>query len=210
MSKNTRSVSLSSHGSRLEFAVNPESLTISYPQENDAMSLLGGEHIVMGGAGLMRATVETYLLGDASPMKTGKLSQQKCFLMMKRWKEKKYGVKLCVSGVDTGTFYITSMKKTVREGDLDWVVSIELVEKRELSEKRNSTRKGVSATAAKRTRSYTVKKGDTIWLIAKLFYGSGRLWRRIYDANRNAIKNPDRLVAGTKLKIPIISESEAK
>ena len=48
---------------------------------------------------------------------------------------------------------------------------------------------------------YTIKD-DTLWGIAKRFYGRGALWRLIAEANREAIPDPDRPVAGTKIRIP--------
>jgi nucleoid-associated protein YgaU len=50
--------------------------------------------------------------------------------------------------------------------------------------------------------SYVVQADDTLWSIAKKVYGKGGLWKTVYDANRDVIKNPDRPVAGTVLKIP--------
>lgn len=46
-------------------------------------------------------------------------------------------------------------------------------------------------------------EGDTLASIAERFYGDPALWRRIYDANRQAIgDNPDSLRLGTVLTIP--------
>lgn len=39
------------------------------------------------------------------------------------------------------------------------------------------------------SRSYTVVKGDTLWGIAKRFYGNGREYARIYGANKEIIEN---------------------
>ena len=51
--------------------------------------------------------------------------------------------------------------------------------------------------------SYTVAEGDTLGKIAEQFYGDPNLWRRIYDANRQAIgDNPDNLQIGATLRIP--------
>lgn len=50
--------------------------------------------------------------------------------------------------------------------------------------------------------TYVIQSDDTLWSIAKKVYGRGSSWRTIYEANRDAIKNPDRPVAGTVLKIP--------
>ena len=52
------------------------------------------------------------------------------------------------------------------------------------------------------SRTYTVKKGDSLWKIAKQFYGSGELWSRIHDANRHVIKDPDLIQPGWVLRIP--------
>lgn len=51
-------------------------------------------------------------------------------------------------------------------------------------------------------RVYTVERGDTLSGIAQKVYGRSGLWRRIYEANRGAIPDPDRLKVGTELTIP--------
>lgn len=48
--------------------------------------------------------------------------------------------------------------------------------------------------------TYTVKKGDTLWVIAKKYYNNPLLWPRIAD--RNGVKNPKLLQIGKKLVIP--------
>jgi nucleoid-associated protein YgaU len=51
-------------------------------------------------------------------------------------------------------------------------------------------------------RSYVVQKGDTLSKIAKQFYGNTSGWRRIYEANRDRIKDPDIIQPGWNLAIP--------
>jgi nucleoid-associated protein YgaU len=49
---------------------------------------------------------------------------------------------------------------------------------------------------------YQVQRGDDLhWLAAK-FYGDARQWVKIYEANRSAIRNPNRLKVGQTLTIP--------
>ena len=53
--------------------------------------------------------------------------------------------------------------------------------------------------------SYTVKKGDTLWNIAKKYYGDGRKWRKILEANPNCLSRPGNtrtLKIGAVLAIP--------
>jgi nucleoid-associated protein YgaU len=59
-----------------------------------------------------------------------------------------------------------------------------------------------SATAVASETSYVVVEGDTLSAIAKRHYGNGAQWRRIYDANRDIIDDPDLIYPGQKLRIP--------
>jgi LysM repeat protein len=65
-----------------------------------------------------------------------------------------------------------------------------------------STTALVRTTAQPATRTYTVRSGDTLSLIAQRFYGNSGRWRWIYDANRSKISNPDRIYVGERLVIP--------
>ena len=62
---------------------------------------------------------------------------------------------------------------------------------------------GSSSTApAPSGRSYTVVKGDSLSKIAKQFYGDAQKWPKIYEANRDEIKNPDLIYPGQTFTIP--------
>ena len=62
---------------------------------------------------------------------------------------------------------------------------------------------GSSSTAPSAAgRSYTVQKGDSLSKIAKREYGDAQQWRRIYDANRDLIQNPDLIYPGQVFRIP--------
>ena len=49
---------------------------------------------------------------------------------------------------------------------------------------------------------YVVVAGDSLSKIAKRFFGDANQWRRIFEANRDQIQNPDLIRPGQKLKIP--------
>lgn len=49
---------------------------------------------------------------------------------------------------------------------------------------------------------YVVKQGDTLGKIAKEIYGKASKWQIIYEANKENIKNPNKIYPGQKLKIP--------
>ena len=211
MSKNSRTIRLSDKNRSVVLDVNPKNVTIAYPQKAERRELLGGEYIEMGKKGLRTATVETFLPGSSSPFKQGTMSAETAFQTIKKWKENGTAVGFSVSGVDSGTFYITSLMRTATEGDEDIGISLTLVERRRLSEKRSTGKEGVTGErnkAGNSIKKYTVKKGDCLWRIEKKFYGNGSLWRRIYAANRSKIKDPDLIYPGQVLVIPVVKKSE--
>lgn len=58
------------------------------------------------------------------------------------------------------------------------------------------------ATNAPQTKTYTVKKGDTLWGIARKYYGNGAKYLTIYNANKGKIKNPNLIYVGQVFTIP--------
>jgi LysM repeat protein len=65
-----------------------------------------------------------------------------------------------------------------------------------------SSSSSTKTASAKKTavRTYTVKKGDTLWAISIRYYGSGLSWRKIADAN--GVRDPRKLPIGKVLRIP--------
>lgn len=52
------------------------------------------------------------------------------------------------------------------------------------------------------SRTYTVVRGDCLWNIAKKYYGNGSQYTKIYNANKDKIKNPNLIYPGQVLTIP--------
>jgi nucleoid-associated protein YgaU len=73
---------------------------------------------------------------------------------------------------------------------------------------RETERRAEPAPAAP---TYTVRANDSLVLIARRFYGAqgDRLWRRIYEANRSVLSDPDHLRPGQELVIPGVEASPA-
>jgi len=52
-------------------------------------------------------------------------------------------------------------------------------------------------------KTYTIKAGDSLSKIAKREYGDAKKWQRIFEANKDTIKNPDLIHPGQVIKIPV-------
>ncbi len=49
---------------------------------------------------------------------------------------------------------------------------------------------------------YTVKSGDTLSKLAKDIYGDMKLYPKIFELNKDQLKNPDTIKVGQVLKLP--------
>ena len=59
-----------------------------------------------------------------------------------------------------------------------------------------------SQPTATPARDYTIRSGDSLSKIAKEFYGNAADWQKIYQANKDTIKDPNLIYPGQKIKIP--------
>lgn len=95
----------------------------------------------------------------------------------------------------------------------DFIVSVKLLQYRDYQTKlsgiSNENGKEVAKEQPNREEdhapcasTYTVVKGDTLWGIAKRYYGDGALYTKIADANAEQISNPNLIFPGQILTIP--------
>ena len=63
----------------------------------------------------------------------------------------------------------------------------------------SNVQSGGSSTA---TKVYVVVSGDSLSKIAKREYGDANAWNAIYEANRDILKDPNKIYPGQVLRIP--------
>jgi nucleoid-associated protein YgaU len=61
---------------------------------------------------------------------------------------------------------------------------------------------GAPAGQAAGARTHKVEKGDTLSAIAKKYYGKASEYNKIFEANRDQLKDPDKIKVGQTLRIP--------
>jgi LysM repeat protein len=133
--------------------------------------------------------------------------------LFEQWRQKKAPVRFIASngiGDDINTLVLieelTVTEKAGEEGDK--YVSFKLLEYRGYGKKSVVVAQSNKATIKKELPApkvnpksngvHVVQSGDTLWAIAKKYYGDGEQYTKIYNANRDKIKNPNLIYPGPK------------
>lgn len=200
----------------------PEKLTVKIKGQNKTLILLNeGEVNFLREPGLTEIVVPFTL-----PMLSGTRSPEYYLSILEKLKTGKTTAwfKLVRLSPNGRTLYDTNMKVSVedynivedaKEG-LDVSVDVNLkqwrsygtktitVEQPAAKEEKAtvSVTKERDASTAPTTKTYTVKKGDTLWAIAAKYYGSGAQYNKIYNANTDKISNPNLIYPGQVFTLP--------
>jgi len=59
-------------------------------------------------------------------------------------------------------------------------------------------------------QNYTVQRGDTLQKISQKFFGTTKKWMKIYDANKDVMKGPNKIYPGQVIKIPGAAKESLK
>ncbi len=210
------SVSFQYNNEKYALPVNPEQIEISVVQANEKYNILKlGQIVVPTHMELAKYSFETefphslrhYVL-NAGDFKTS----DDYLKLFSDWRKELKPVLFTASnglGEDINSLVLieelTITEKAGEEGDK--YVSFRLSEYREFNPK--PTQSGVVYTLGKAPESevnpkgtgfYIVVSGDSLWAIAKKYYGNGSKYNRIVEANN--IKNPSLIYPGQRLVIP--------
>lgn len=209
-----------SNSDKFMLPVNPESFSFTEKHNNTSVNVNSiGEVNLIGKRGLKEGTIssffpnQNYNFGNNSGRKKPYIYVNTIL----KWKEEGKPVRLIVGGNINVQVTIESFKYGEQDGTGDVyyllgvkeyrAVTVTKVKKKSTSKKKTTKKK--TTTKKKRTtenkpkqKTYTVKKGDCLWNIAKKFYGNGAKYTKIYNANKSKIKNPNLIYPGQVLVIP--------
>lgn len=211
-------------GRRYKLPVNPEEVKKSQSLEIETKRVLGGKQVsVPVGQSLASYDLKLELPARrTSYMNPGtKASPDYYINMLKRAQKGRRAIRLIYSnGItedESAVVLVKDMTVTEKAGeDGDKYVDLKLQQHAPASKRfvavqvpkkpdtavKQTQEQPPSNPAAETGKEYTVTAKDTLWKIAKQFYGNGALYPKIYNANRDKIKNPNIIRPGQVLKIP--------
>jgi LysM repeat protein len=154
---------------------------------------------------------DKYKASASSVAPTRVFNAQEFLAQIRYWARNGVRLKVTYGWFEAGTWRITELRvRTIQRGvDTNHATQAEatitMTQVVDIVVGTGPVSGGVKPAPAKKppapkTRTYTVKKGDTLIGISIKYYGTGSKWRRIADANK--IKNVKTLQIGRKLKIP--------
>lgn len=130
-----------------------------------------------------------------------------CTEMIKKWRDNEKPCRLIITKTKINKqFFIESFIYGERAGSRDVDFELTLVEHRQITipKKKKSTKKKTTKPRPSKSKSkpktYKVKKGDSLWDIAREYYKDPYKWKDI--AKKNGIKDPRKLQIGTVLVLP--------
>lgn len=205
---------------KLLLPVTPEKLQLKIKNNNKTMQLINFSEInILKSAGLTEITFDALLPNTKYPFATYKDGFQKASYYLEELEKLKIDMKpfqfIVTRRKPTGeVIYDTNMKVSLEDYTIleqaslgfDNKVSIKLKQYKDYSTKtikltteQKNNQKTIVATQqntresnnSPKTQNYTVVKGDCLWSIAKKYYGDGSQYTKIYNANKDKIKNPN-------------------
>lgn len=204
---------------RFIFPMQPEEITCETVTRFISYNVMGqGEIKIPDGEQLTGFSWEGILPGEKRkdmPYVTDWVNPKTAQELWSRWRTQKSKLHLIVEDTPIShDVYINSYTVTYKGGFGDYFYNISfshakdvLVEVEDKSANSNAS-SGTKSTKAKsrptkpKSKTYTVKVGDSLWAIAQKQLGKGSRWNEIYRSNKSKIKNPNLIYPGQVFVLP--------
>ena len=193
---------------KFQLPVLPSSFEVTVGNINKRVNISEiGEINLIGKSGLKEMTIESFFpANEYDFLVTSDIMKPYEYVeMIEGWRTSQKPIRVIITGTPINfAMVIENFTYKEQDGTGDVYFSIELAEyiflnvKKETKQKeyKQETKRPVTKEIPK---SYVVKAGDTLWVIAKKLTGNGANYKTI--ASKNNIKNPNKIYPGQKLVV---------
>ncbi len=196
----------------LQLPVAPQTYKISGSNNNTAVDITtGGELNMIGKSQLSTISLESFFPAQHYYFcqYSGFPAPYDCVKLIEKWRKSGSPIRLIITQTNVNmAASIESFEYGEQDGTGDVYFTLELKEYRfvtiptvtiSVSRAYSKGPAAVSRPVKAAATTYVVKRGDTLWAIAKRYTGSGTNYPSI--ASKNHIKNPNLIYPGQKLVI---------
>lgn len=186
---------------KLRLPVLPSVLEVSSPSQNDSINIskLGELTIIQDPLAKEFSFSSFFPLYESSLTEySGFPEPWDCIEMIERWKNSGKPMRFVVTGTPIN-FPVTVENFPYREGasgigDIDYTIvfkEFKFNTVRKITVKKEVSKSVTRPNPQPVPKTYTVKKNDTLWAIARRYYNDSLQWRKIWEANKDAIIKRD-------------------
>lgn len=197
---------------KIQLPVKPSEFTVAVAHRNTVVNVVQlGDINLIGKTGLREISLSSFFPAkDYNFSNNFERKKPKSYIKtLEKWRKSGEPIRVIITGILNMKCTIESFSYGEKDATRDVYYTIYLKEHKKIKQKKikkasigkSSTRTTKKATANS-GKTYVVKKGDTLWKIAKKFYGDGSKYTKIYNANKKILKSAKNLSIGQVLTIP--------
>ena len=200
--------------SKFQLPVNPAQFTVTVANKNTVVNVIQlGDINLIGKTGLRETSFSSFFPNRVYNF-SNNLTEKNPLDYVNRieaWRNAGEPIRFIITGVLNMECTIESFSYGEQDatGDIYYTIALKEYKKIKLkagsntsNSRGNSSNRTVQSENTNSGSTYTVKSGDSLWKIAKQFYGDGAKYNKIYEGNKSIISNPSLIYVGQVLTIP--------
>lgn len=198
---------------KIQLPVKPSEFTVTVTHRNTVVNVIQlGDINLMGKTGLREITLASFFPAKDYNFSNNSSRKEPLTYVEKleTWRKSGSPIRVIITGVLNMEATIESFSYGEQDATGDIYYTLYIKEYKKIKTKKATvtiatvkpSTRATKAPEASSGKSYTVKSGDCLWKIAKQFYGNGAQYTKIYNANKDKIKNPNLIYPGQVLTIP--------
>jgi len=203
-------LSFNNFAEKLQLPVPPAEFSMTTGNLNETVNIANlGDITQIGGEALAEIELTSFFPARPAPYTTRTVPEPYATVeLIEKWRKSKKPIRFIITGTPVNlACAIESFTWGERGGSRDVDYSLKLKEYRFIQVKQISQVQQIVLSPERpntkpEPSSYTVKSGDSLFMIAKRALGDGNRWREIYEKNESVIgANPNLIKPGQVLQL---------